>query len=171
VADLVRTTWNKWPRALSELKTRAKQTGYHYFENGPYHGSRLGDRLYNGRVFLESETNPYAEDDDKVRITMVKLVEQSEQWGWSITSMGLPGDQILEIGDGSRVVLASPGTANSWALRLAALVERGLVPDKLEYGQNTALARWMGVAVPAGTSSDGWVIEGDLSGEVRLVRR
>lgn len=142
-------TRSAWPNSIRELKELCKERGYAFFDEEVmgYHASIVRDtqRLHGGRAFYESTANPY--EDDAPRRCLVKLVELHPSGN---------GYSIRTIGEVTAEAPRSATQAQSMASMLGTLVKSGIVPDRLEYGQDVALARFLGIDVQS--SADGWVV-------------
>jgi hypothetical protein len=160
---LVPRSANKWPQNMDQLMRVTNSRGYHYWSNSTYHGARVHRAfgLKAGRVFVESETNPFVRESRKVRIHMVKLVEQNQQFQWSVRSIGEPGDQLVTFDEGTeneRQVAYDQSVAIAAGHGLARLVEAGVIPDRLEMGMDVAIARFLKIPGCQDGNAHGWVL-------------
>lgn len=157
----------KWPVDMDDLKEMSLQRGYRWFVDGGFFGSRLVGGLVAGRVFVESQTNPFgglgayvrgegpAAEERAIRNSrthVVHLVEKSAQWGWSVGSLYRPGDGWV-----------SKKLAEILAAQLSAHVRAGLIPDELERGMEPALLKAVSPKLWQQLGSQdplGWVFDG-----------
>lgn len=135
-----------WPQSLAVLRRTTLAQGYHWFSDDTmrFHGTSLTSIWFADRVFVTREAD---DPEGSSHSYYVRLVERDEAGRWQVTSIGRPG---------TAVTLAM-GEARAAAERLGALVEAGVIPERLsELGQEAAIGAAIGVET--GDDAYGWTI-------------
>jgi hypothetical protein len=133
-----------WFHSMQDLRNRFDRSGNHFFDKATlkFFDSKIGDTLYGGRVFVTSEKN-----DGGPRYWTVRVAEALEGGNYSVVSLGFPAHR-------------NNAQAQKVAAEVGQLALDGLLPDVFDYGQDVALAHFMGIDDEA--STDGWIF--DLGG-------
>lgn len=111
------------------LKQKFKNEGLIYFTPAGRRGfySRVAQRVYGGRVFIELVKSP-----GNIRWYSVKLVEWSPKYGYTIETVG------------DLMTTTNPNRAKRAAKALGDLCTAGEVPIYLAYGMSKELAKRVG---------------------------